>query len=58
MYFLIIKAPMLRPEVGKKAMLDKTGLAIKDIATEGKIRKGASTRQTASAATCASVPTF
>lgn len=38
LYFLIIKAMMARPRVGKEAMLGKTGIVIQDIAPEGKIK--------------------
>ncbi|MCJ7772784.1 MAG: hypothetical protein MUP22_06575 [Desulfobacterales bacterium] len=38
MYFLIFKAMMMKPRVGKEAMLGKTGVVIKDIAPEGKIK--------------------
>jgi len=38
MYFLILKAMMMKPLVGKEAMLGKTGVVIKDIAPEGKIQ--------------------
>ncbi|HEA69397.1 MAG TPA: hypothetical protein ENI07_21685 [Desulfobacterales bacterium] len=38
LYFLIIKAMMGRPRVGKEAMLGKTGIVIQDIAPEGKIK--------------------
>jgi membrane protein implicated in regulation of membrane protease activity len=38
LYFLIFKAMMMKPRVGKEAMLGKTVLVIKDIASEGKIK--------------------
>ena len=38
LYYLIFKALMLKPRVGLDAMLGKTGVVIKDIAPEGKIR--------------------
>ena len=38
LYFLIFKAMMMKPRVGKEAMLNKTGVVIKDIAPEGKIK--------------------
>jgi len=38
LYFLVFKAMMLKPRVGKEAMLGKTVLVIKDIAPEGKIK--------------------
>ena len=38
LYFLIFKAMMLKPRVGKEAMLGKTVVVIKDIAPEGKIK--------------------
>ena len=38
LYFLIFKAMMMKPRVGKEAMLGKTGVVIKDIAPEGKIK--------------------
>jgi len=37
LYFLIIKAMMAKPRVGKEAMLGKTGIVIQDIAPEGRI---------------------
>lgn len=38
MYFLIFKAMMMKPRVGKEAMIGKTVVVIKDIAPEGKIK--------------------
>ena len=38
LYFLIFKAMMMKPRVGKEAMLGKTVEVIKDIAPEGKIK--------------------
>lgn len=38
LYYLIFKAMMMKPRVGKEAMLGKTGVVIKDIAPEGKIK--------------------
>ena len=38
LYFLIFKAMMAKPRVGKEAMVGKNGLVIKDIAPEGKIQ--------------------
>ena len=38
LYFLIFKAMMAKPLVGKEAMVGKTGVVIKDIAPEGKIQ--------------------
>ena len=38
LYFLIFKAMILKPRVGKEAMLGQTGTVIKDIAPEGKIK--------------------
>jgi len=38
LYFLIFKAMMMKPRVGKEAMLGKTVVVIKDIAPEGKIQ--------------------
>ena len=38
LYFLIFKAMMMKPRVGKEAMRGKTGVVIKDIAPEGKIQ--------------------
>jgi len=38
LYFLIFKAMMMKPRVGKEAMLGKTVVVIKDIAPEGKIK--------------------
>jgi len=38
LYFLIFKAMMMKPRVGKEAMLGQTADVIKDIAPEGKIK--------------------
>ena len=38
LYFLIFKAMMMKPRIGKEAMLGKTGVVIKDVAPEGKIK--------------------
>lgn len=38
LYFLIFKAMMMKPLVGKEAILGKTVEVIKDIAPEGKIK--------------------
>ena len=38
LYYLIFKAMMLKPRVGKEAMLGKTVEVIKEIAPEGKIK--------------------
>jgi len=38
LYFLIFKAMMAKPRVGKEAMIGKTGIVIQDIAPEGKIK--------------------
>ena len=38
LYYLIFKAMMMKPRVGLEAMLGKTGVVIKDVAPEGKIR--------------------
>jgi len=38
LYYIIFKAMMQKPKVGKEAMLGKTVVVIKDIAPEGKIK--------------------
>lgn len=38
LYYLIFKAMMMKPMVGKEAMLGKAVVVIKDIAPEGKIK--------------------
>jgi len=41
LYFLIFEAMMMKPRVGKEAMLGQTAVVIKDIAPEGKIKYAA-----------------